>query len=397
MCGSSWPPPRTFAKVFYAPGADVSDVAALACKAFPRWRLDAGQARLFLAAKAGEPKPQLPPAPGALTGLEQLAEEATLEGAGVAPGAWLVAAPTSPGGPGGGSTPQCDLASAIAVLDAKVAALAQQVRTGSSGSPLAAPRSAAPKPRRYCMSERSLELPPIAHLMPPPRSLVPFPWGAEREATASPSLLQLLQRWVEAEDETVFLDVPGVAARSLLVTREPGIGSFKGVPDLTILRHGCRAHCARPLSHCAAAVDWRTPAEMSGRVTGQVFLQALALSEIAAADAPSPPVFFTDLASQFLCCRVFSGGMLFYEGAAGRQLSLEEGVGLLRHFLLLDKARGVANLAGVHCKAAGGRGATAAADVQAQQIAEVQDIAVDLTHKLTAYGGVSRTAFCVQE
>ena len=85
--------------------ADVSDVAALACKAFPRWRLDAGQARLFLAAKAGAPKPQLP-APGALTGLEQLAEEATLEGAGVAPGAWLEAAPTSPGGPGGGSTPQ---------------------------------------------------------------------------------------------------------------------------------------------------------------------------------------------------------------------------------------------------------------------------------------------------
>ena len=93
-----------FAKVFYAPGQDVADVASLACKAFPRWRLDAGQVRLFLAAKAGAPKPQLP-ALEACKDLAPLAEEAALESAGVTSGAWLVAAPTAP----------ADLAGAAAV------------------------------------------------------------------------------------------------------------------------------------------------------------------------------------------------------------------------------------------------------------------------------------------
>jgi len=90
-----------FAKIYYSPGKDVSDVAALACKEFPRWRLDAGQVRLFMLAKAAGPKPQLP-APEALKGLEPLAEEATLESAGVDSGAWLVAVPTTPGSSGGG-------------------------------------------------------------------------------------------------------------------------------------------------------------------------------------------------------------------------------------------------------------------------------------------------------
>jgi hypothetical protein len=64
----------------------VGEVATIACKEFPRWRLDAGQVRLFMLAKAAGPKPQLP-APEALKGLEPLAEEATLESAGVDSGA----------------------------------------------------------------------------------------------------------------------------------------------------------------------------------------------------------------------------------------------------------------------------------------------------------------------
>ena len=89
-----------FAKIFYSPGNDASDVAALACKEFTHWRLNAGQVRLFMLAKAG-PKPQLP-APEALKDLEPFAEEATLESAGVTSGAWLVAVPTPPSSSGGG-------------------------------------------------------------------------------------------------------------------------------------------------------------------------------------------------------------------------------------------------------------------------------------------------------
>ena len=88
-----------FAKIFYPPGKDVSDVAALACSSLG-WGLTANKVRLFMLAKAG-PKPQLP-APEALKDLKPLAEEATLESAGVTSGAWLVAAPATPDSSGGG-------------------------------------------------------------------------------------------------------------------------------------------------------------------------------------------------------------------------------------------------------------------------------------------------------
>ena len=72
----------------------MGQVATLACKEFPRWRLDAGQVQLFLVAKAGAPKPLLL-APEAFKDLVPLAEEATLGSAGVTSGAWLVAVPSA--------------------------------------------------------------------------------------------------------------------------------------------------------------------------------------------------------------------------------------------------------------------------------------------------------------
>ena len=88
-----------FAKIFCPPGADASDVATLACASLG-WGLTANKVHLYMLAAAG-PKPQLP-APEAFKDLEPLSEEAVLEGAGVTSGAWLVAVPTTPCGPGGG-------------------------------------------------------------------------------------------------------------------------------------------------------------------------------------------------------------------------------------------------------------------------------------------------------
>ena len=311
-------------------------------------------------AKAAGPEPQLP-APEALKGLEPLAEEATLESAGVTSGAWLVAVPTTPGssgGGGGGSTSgDFDLANAFALLDAKISSVVQQVKTEDFIFS-AAPSSAVSKlmtARR--IKEHNLALPPIAHLMPPPRSLAPFSWGAMGETTASPRLLELLERWVKTGAatplENVFRDVQSLAAHSPLEVGELGIGRFKGVPALAILCHGCEADTIIPLSNCAAAVDWRTPPALSGGVAAQALLQALGLSEISGGGSSSPPVFFTDLASHFLCCRMVREDMHYYCGAAGRKLSLEEGVGLLRHFLLLDKEREAAYLANLHSTAVG--------------------------------------------
>ena len=458
-----------FAKIYYSPGKDVSDVAALACKEFPRWRLDAGQVRLHPVTVSGkEPSEE---EIGAAWATKPLAVSE-----GVTSGAWLVAVPNTPGSSGGGgggsSRGDFDFASAFASLEAKISsadakissadakissAVVQQVQTEDFIFS-AAPTSAVNKlmAARH-IKEHNLALPPIAHLMPPPRSLVPFSWGVMRETTASPSLLKLLERWVKtgtaSPPENVFRDVQSLAAHSPLEVREPGIGRFKGVPDLAILCHGCEAGTIIPLSNCAAAVDWKTTPALSGGVTAQALLQSLGLCEISGGGASSPPVFFTDLASHFLCCRMVREDMHYYVGVAGKNLSLEEGVGLLRHFLLLDKERELAYLAGLQSTAVGeganafahlggeraaergamsgggggggsstangprecvenwdpnccadsfgshcGReGSTSVADAQALHIAELQSITIALTHQLTAHGGICRKDFCVQE
>jgi hypothetical protein len=273
-----------------------------------------------------------------------------------------VAVPTTPGSSGGGgggsSRGDFDLACAFASLDAKISSLVQQVKTEDFIFS-AAPSSGAVNKLMAArhIKEHNLALPPIAHLMPLPPSLVPFSWGAMRETTASPSLLKLLERWVKtgtaSPPKNVFRDVQSLAAHSPLEVRELGIGRFKGVPDLAILCHGCEAGTTTPLSNCAAAVDWKTTPALSGGVTAQALLQSLVLCEVSGGGAASPPVFFTDLASHFLCCRMVREDMHYYVGVAGKNLSLEEGVGLLRHFLLLDKEREAAYLADLHSSAVG--------------------------------------------
>jgi hypothetical protein len=83
-----------FAKIFFPPGKDFSDVAALACKEFPRWRLDAGQVRLHPVTVSGrEPSEEEICAARATTPLAVSAAASS--------GAWLVAVPTSSSGGGG--------------------------------------------------------------------------------------------------------------------------------------------------------------------------------------------------------------------------------------------------------------------------------------------------------
>ncbi len=75
----------------------VSHVISLACKEFPRWRLDPGQVRLHLVAESGTAEPTTADV-GAALALEPLALSTR-----VASGAWLVVVPITPaGGSGGG-------------------------------------------------------------------------------------------------------------------------------------------------------------------------------------------------------------------------------------------------------------------------------------------------------
>lgn len=73
----------------------VGAVIERACSKYDHWRLNAGQVRLFLMAKAGESKPLQPAIAQALAGgLKPLTEEATLESAGVTSEAWLIVVST---------------------------------------------------------------------------------------------------------------------------------------------------------------------------------------------------------------------------------------------------------------------------------------------------------------
>jgi hypothetical protein len=82
-----------FAKIFFPPCNDMADVAAHACASFA-WGVTANKVRLYVVAKASDPKPLQPAIEAALKKMEPLPEEATMESAGVSFGAWLVAATT---------------------------------------------------------------------------------------------------------------------------------------------------------------------------------------------------------------------------------------------------------------------------------------------------------------
>jgi hypothetical protein len=443
-------------------GLIVGQVAALSCSSLS-WGLTPNKVHLHLISESRD-EPDDDSIKVALTKQPLSGSEH------VSSGAWLVAVPTTPAIDM--SINEFDFVNAFAALDAKisgklssmeavVSTVVQQVKTEDYVFS-AAPSSAVNKlmAARH-IREHNLALPSIVHLMPPLNSLVPFFWGTSRETTASPSLLKLLESWVKTDTasppENVFRDVQILASHSPLEVLEPGIGRFKGVPDLAILCNGCEAHTIIPLSNCAAAVDWKTTTALSGNVTAQAFLQSMGLSEISSGGASSPPVFFTDLASQFLCCRMVKEDMHYYVGANGRKLSLEEGVGLLRHFLLLDKEREVAYLSNLNTFTAvdgkempslldgrdstishlggksdierdamrGGFGGSSTtgpgtrgylenwdnscephcdsadnisvADAQMLHIAELQSITIALTHQLTAHGGICRKDFCVVE
>ena len=83
-----------FAKIYYSPGKDVSDVVALACSSLG-WGLTANKVRLHPVTVSGtEPSEE---EIGAARATKPLAVSE-----GVASGAWLVAVPTTPGSSGGG-------------------------------------------------------------------------------------------------------------------------------------------------------------------------------------------------------------------------------------------------------------------------------------------------------
>jgi hypothetical protein len=439
-----------FCRVLLQGVLDVADLAAAAAVVFG---VGGGGHELLLVA----PPSAQPPPPDAIAAAllgEPLLVIADLAGAGVAPGCWLVARATGAMALGASDAANlARLARSFEGMQLQLNSLAQQVVT--KDFPFS---SASPSAVRNLLTARAIyerdnfPLPPIARLKPD-ASLTPFPWPlGTKETAAAPELLLLLERWVKSGFtpalEHAFVDVQDLAAHSPLVINEPGVGNFKGVSDVAVLRHSvAAAGVLSPLSNCAIAVDWKTPTALARGVKPQAALQVLALSEFRGVAAP---VFFTDLQSHFLCYTLSGGSLCCYKGANGtNKLSLAEGVGLIRYFLLQDLEGGASPLAAgsvaVHsvggaglaeapaaqsatagleraaisqgggggCSGASedygpldctenydpseGPGACSVAEAQAQHIAELQSIALALTHQLTAHGGINRKVFFQQE
>jgi hypothetical protein len=482
-------------------GELVGSVIERACTKYIHWQLNALQVRIHLVADSGDE-------PGDEAIDAALAKKHLLVSAGVTSGAWLVAVPTTPaGGSGSGgvgafglgarslvsggilqtaahatidshthtftveerspptTTAAADINSLVLRMEAhfgqlqlQLSPLIQQVVTKdfrfSAASPSAVRNLLA---ARNVREHDDLPLPlSIKHLKPPSSNLKPFTWrSGVTETAASSTLLQLLERWVKSGAtpamDHAFVDVQGLAAHCPLEVNEPGVGHFKGVPDMAILCHGAKAAgTLSPLAACAVAVDWKTPSALAEGVKQQAFLQVLALYQLAGTADEGPPVFFTDLKTHFLCFRLVQGDIYCYEGAAAgtNALSLAEGVGLIRYFLLMDMEKKVSRLAaaalavtsssvggGTGQAGAGGvqrneeverRGAMSRgggeacedygpldstennnfsealdscsiADAQALNIAEMQSIALALTYQLTAYGGIDRKVFFQQQ
>ena len=176
----------------------------------------------------------------------------------------------------------------------------------------------------------------------PATALDPFDWaggrGEKKEVEESPALLALLERWVKCDAEppvrNLFLDVQAGPAMSMKVE---GVADFSGVPDAIVVARGIGSpEEAEPFAASAVlTVDWKRRSAMQsrGRIAAIGHVHALALAS-ARGFSHGQPVFFTDLATGFRCWIVLNAGLYFFHDDAGPvDLSLAQGVALMRYFI----------------------------------------------------------------
>jgi len=213
----------------------------------------------------------------------------------------------------------------------------------------------------------------LARFMPSSADLVPFEWahgrGEKKETDESGALLALLESWVRRDAvppvHSLFLDVQAGPPMSM---RVEGVADFSGVPDAIVVGHGIgsREEAAPFAASAVFAVDWKRQSVMlqRGRVTAIGHVHALAFAS--ARDYSSgQPAFFTDLAAGFRCWIVLGSKLYFFHDDARQvDLSLAEGVALMRYFIACaadGAALGVSDSKALTCvRASPGPRATAA-------------------------------------
>ena len=182
----------------------------------------------------------------------------------------------------------------------------------------------------------------LDRFMPPAVAPAPFEWagcrGEKKEVEESPALLALLERWVKSDAEppvsNLFLDVQ---RGPLMCMPVEGVADFSGVPDAIVVARGIGSREeAEPFAASAVfTVDWkrRSAMQVRGRIAAIGHVHALALASARGFEA-GQPVFFTDLATGFRCWIVLNSNLYFFHDDAGKvDLSLAQGVALMRYFI----------------------------------------------------------------
>jgi len=188
-----------------------------------------------------------------------------------------------------------------------------------------------------------LQLPDLGAFMPSAASLQAFKWGVVGEEAASSDLRALLEGWVKSGAQppiaNLFYDARSHKRHEPIEFDVEGVGTFKGVPDLVIAHRGIGLPEAMlPLvASAAVSVDWETPQAMDKRASIAAIGEIHALAMAHAHDfVRGVPVFVTDLATGFRCWLVAAQSIWYLH--PDRDLTLAEGVALVRCFLSMDAA-----------------------------------------------------------
>ena len=166
----------------------------------------------------------------------------------------------------------------------------------------------------------------------------PFQWRTGlTERTAAPMLLSDLRTWVTdgmvPPIQNLFADVQSFTPVEFTVE---GAGHFSGVPDMMVAKDGVgREDELQPLvQNAVLTVDWKTAAafKKNGQIKAIGSSQAIAYSSYNSF-SHGQPAFMTDMATGFRCWMVVDG-KLYYLHPDNGDFTLDEGVALIRWFLV---------------------------------------------------------------
>jgi hypothetical protein len=332
-------PSQVFVKVLLAGCADVSDVSKRACADFG-WGAPT-QCRLYLVREGRARALAVRDDPSLAADILIRANELDPDEPVVA-GSWLLA-----------RVPMPLTAAAAAVsgdIEALTAAIAR-LESRLEAAPVSIPHINFSKASATFASRAAAALGirsgggllvDLSAFMPPTgrhAAIVPFVWRAGRgERAESAALLTCLESWVTVNAappiDNAFFDVQNFTTDPIIFEVED-VAEFRGMVDAIIVTPQMRRieELAPITSSALVCVDWKTPAALAvtGKIAAIAHIQAFAFAARSGGRAP-PPIIMTDMATGFRCWVVIDS-VLYYLHPASRDLSLAEGVALIRLFL----------------------------------------------------------------